>query len=626
MNISLALTCCLALQPAVLYVSPGGSVSGDGTRSKPLATLAKALEVAEQRSVKTIELMPGSHLVEGVTIGPSATGMTIQGSDPAKSVVSGGPLLTKWSRRVDGIWSHPWPSSRPVRCLTNKGGLIPRARFPHTGRFQHESSFPVRWMSTTGGGWERKPTAAELTTMTVQPNQLPAGFKVENAEVTVYHMWDESTIGVKSYDPATRRMVFSGELGHPPGAFDVKSYVVWNTEEGLAKGTWMHDRSKGEILYWPRQGEEPKLGSELRTSSAEYALKIKDAQDVTIKNLSFTAAGTPLKSGGFGALNYEGALTADSARNLTLSRVSVQGTGGWGIRTWNCEGLKVERCRVRNCGAGGIRAEGPKTVVSDTTIQNTGLCYPSAPGLFVQGPGSSALHNLITDSTYSGIIGGSDDQIIQGNRIRKVMTVMHDGAAVYAGFAKRMVYRGNWVSDIEDTGGYGASAYYLDEGATDCLVEGNLSEGVLRPSQNHMASNCTIKGNLFLIPGNGRLEFARCSGFKLEGNLIEAKGSLTFRFPEGGVSFGRSLLSSSTSDFRLETIEPGGYSNLMSGPLPSLPGVLRGPLGLSLKKPGSYQAGATGLAKSAGLPIPDVRTAGPRPEKPAPGRAGQKGG
>lgn len=614
MNLSMALICSLASQGPVICVSPAGSDTGDGSRVKPFATLVKALEASAKTGVKTIELLPGVHLAEGLSLGPEASGITIQGSDPVKSVIAGGPLLTKWTKRQDGVWTHPWPSTKPVRCLAKEGTLISRARFPHIGRFQHESSFAVRWMSTTGGGWERKPTEAELTTMTVKPDQLPSGLKVENAEVTVYHMWDESTIGVKSYDPVAGKMVFSGELGHPPGAFEVKDYVIWNTAEGLTQGRWMHDRTKGEILYWPQKGQEPKSGSALRTAFAEHALKLKDCHNVTIRNLSLTAAGTPLKSGGFGAGSYEGVLTAESSKNLTLSRVTVKGAGGWGIRTWNCEGLKVERCLVQNCGAGGVRAEGVKALVSDSTIQNTGLYFPSAPSLWIQGAGSSALHNLITDSTYSGIIGGADDQVIQANRIRRVMTVMHDGAAIYAGFAKRMVYRGNWVSDIEDTGGYGASAYYLDEGATDCVVEGNLSEGVLRPSQNHMATNCTIKGNLFLIPGDGRLEFARCTGFKLEGNLIEAKGSLTFRFPEGGVSFGRSLLSSSTNDFRLDSIEPGGYGNLKSGALPSLPGVLRGPLGLALKKPGSYRAGPTGLARSADLPIPDVSNAGPRPE------------
>ncbi|MCG9895680.1 MAG: right-handed parallel beta-helix repeat-containing protein [Fimbriimonadaceae bacterium] len=612
MTVQLALV--LAAAPPLLCVSPQGDDSADGSRSRPLRTLAKALEVSARSGAKTIELLPGVHVAEGLEIGPAHSGLTLQGADSGRTVVAAGPRLAAWQKAADGIWTHPWPSARPVRCLTRNGALVPRARFPHQGRFQHESVFDVRWMSTTGGGWERKPTEAELTTMTVKPGQIPADFKIQNAEVTAFHMWDESTIGVKAFDPETRRMTFTGSLGHPPGSFGVQDYVVWNTVEGLTPGTWMHDRSRGEILYRPARGQEPKPADDFRTATAEFALKIDRAERVTVRNIAFTTAGTPLSSGGFGSLNYLGVLTAEAAPNLTLQRVSVRGTGGWGIRTYDCPDLVIDRSGVRDAGAGGIRAEGARARIQDSTIQNTGLYYPSAPGLFIQGPGSTARHNLITDSTYSGIIGGSDDQVIEGNRIKRVMTVMHDGAAIYAGFASRMTYRGNWVSDIEDTGLYGSSAFYLDEGATDCLVEGNLSEGVGRPSQNHMAIRGTIRGNLFIIPADGRLEFARCTGFRLEDNLIQAQGSLTFRFSPGEVAFGRNAFHSGQNRFRFDALEPGGYATLRSEDLPESPGVLRGPLGLVLQRAGHHRAGPSGLTRTSGITPPDVSRAGPRPE------------
>jgi hypothetical protein len=36
---------------------------------------------------------------------------------------------------------------------------------PESGTFTHESVFDVRWLSSVGGGWERKPTQEELTTL-----------------------------------------------------------------------------------------------------------------------------------------------------------------------------------------------------------------------------------------------------------------------------------------------------------------------------------------------------------------------------------------------------------------------------------------------------------------------------
>ena len=69
---------------------------------------------------------------------------------------------------------------------------------------------------------------------------------LKNAEITVYHMWDESVVGVKSLDPATQVIRFANPAGHPPGAFGVHNYVVWNVREGMtAPGQWYLDRTAG---------------------------------------------------------------------------------------------------------------------------------------------------------------------------------------------------------------------------------------------------------------------------------------------------------------------------------------------------------------------------------------------
>jgi len=63
--------------------------------------------------------------------------------------------------------------------------LCPRARLPREGTFTHLTEFKVPWMSTTGGGWKRKPTSEELTTMKYHPEDLGPRLDVRNAEVIV---------------------------------------------------------------------------------------------------------------------------------------------------------------------------------------------------------------------------------------------------------------------------------------------------------------------------------------------------------------------------------------------------------------------------------------------------------
>ena len=113
------------------------------------------------------------------------------------------------------------------------------------------------------------------------------------------------------------------------------------------------------------------------------------------------------------------------------------------------------------------------------------------------------------------------------------MQELHDGAGIYCFGGKGLVLRGNFIYDIVDTGGYGASAYYLDEQCEGCTVEKNLSINVARPSHNHMARNNTIRNNVFVSDGDMQITFPRCSGYTFEKNVLYAEGKITFDNYEG---------------------------------------------------------------------------------------------
>ena len=145
--------------------------------------------------------------------------------------------------------------------LEMNGRFCKRARLPEQGVFTHESVFDVRWMSTTLGGWERKPTDEELGTLKYKAGDLGPWLEPRNAELTVYHHWDDSMVGVASIDHETRTVTFSSPSGHPAGAFashvpHANTYVVWNIREGLTEpGQWYLDRARGCAVYWPLPGE-----------------------------------------------------------------------------------------------------------------------------------------------------------------------------------------------------------------------------------------------------------------------------------------------------------------------------------------------------------------------------------
>jgi len=137
----------------------------------------------------------------------------------------------------------------------------------------------------------------------------------------------------------------------------------------------------------------------------------------------------------------------------------------------------------------------------------------------------------LLDQEKTGIAGGGEGLLIEENLISRVMLEMQDGGAIYGGM-KEAILRGNVVRDVVKMGeGYGVSAYYLDEGARDCIVERNVSIGVARPSHNHIARNITIRDNVFIAEGDMSLSFQRSANCTLENNTLVAPGNITVSPP-----------------------------------------------------------------------------------------------
>ncbi|MDV7394086.1 hypothetical protein RZS08_22085, partial [Arthrospira platensis SPKY1] len=123
---------------------------------------------------RRIELQAGEYYVDRpVELEPSDSGLTIQAAVGADVVLYGGRRISGWYRDGDHLWAADLPEVKEgkwdFRMLAVADRLCPRARLPKEGTFTHETEFKVPWMSTTGGGWKRKPTSEELTTLKYRP-------------------------------------------------------------------------------------------------------------------------------------------------------------------------------------------------------------------------------------------------------------------------------------------------------------------------------------------------------------------------------------------------------------------------------------------------------------------------
>jgi len=544
----------------------------DGPFATVGAACAAARKLGTVQSRKVIIQAGRYFLDKPLELNAGDAGLTIESAPGADVCLYGGRKVTGWKQDGEKFYSAALPGVKDrkwdFRALVVNGRFCSRARLPEEGFFEHLSSFDVPWMSTTGGGWKRKPTSEELTTLKYRSEDIGPWLDVGNAEVTIYHMWDESMVGLKAMDTVTRTLTFASPSGHPPGAFGVKKYVIWNVREGITEpGQWYLDRTAGKLVYWPMPGEDM-AKAEVFAPVIESIIRIRGtrenpARDITVRGLTLSVTTTPLEAGGFGAGKFDGAISIASAENCRLIGLQIVNVGGQGIKA-SGDGLRIERCHVHNAGACGIRCRGAEAVVTDNHINDIGLTYPSAIAL--QGGGRDCIlsHNEIHDCPYTAVNCGGQRNRIEHNLIYHAMKELHDGGGIYCFAGKDLVLRGNFIRDIIDTGGYGASAYYLDERSENCLIEGNLSVGILRPSHNHMAKGNTIRNNVFISDAEARITFPKSSNFTFERNVIRAKGQIVLENPDAITTLRNNVLFSAEGKIQCRRLkdysQAGNYS------------------------------------------------------------------
>jgi hypothetical protein len=619
---------------SVFQVAPNGNDAWPGTREQPFATLDRAVAAARvlpAEATRIVRLRGGPYWNVGLVLGPEDSGLTIEAESGERVILYGGQRLTNWVREGERWHAVSLPSlpvteadvkaelALPrweVRLLLVDGQTRPRARFPEAGELPHQTRFEVPWMSSTGGGWQRRPTHEELTTLRYRPGDLPAGLDIRNAEVTVFHMWDESCVGITAHDSEQALLTLAPELGHPAGAFGVRKMVIWNTREGLTRpGQWYHDRTGNRIVYWPLPGEDldrVEIVVPTRTTIVRLAgTAERPVRNITLRGLCLSATTVPLIAGGFAAARFDGAISLEQAEDCTFEDLTVRGVAGHGINTRRQSArTRVLNSEITDCGAGGLYVGGVSAVISNNHVHAIGRAYPSAIGIYRGGRDNQVIHNEVHDCPYSAINYGGTGNRIEHNLIYDCMKVLHDGAAIYMFAATNCVLRGNVARDVPDTGGYGSSAYYLDERSTGCVVEGNLSLRVARPMHHHMATNNIVRDNVFIVEGDARFTFPRCAGFILERNILYATGNIRIDNPQAVTRWSNNLFHSGTG--RVEGVELRDYS--AAGTDLRLPGdtVLADPRFRNWEA-GDYRFREDSPAPALGIRPLDIRQAGRRP-------------
>ncbi|MBQ8814772.1 MAG: right-handed parallel beta-helix repeat-containing protein [Lachnospiraceae bacterium] len=462
------------------------------------------------------------------------------------SALLGGKVFHKWDR--EGEFLSLRTETEP-RVLIVNGVLCPKSTYPEEGCILVKDVTDIRWMDSRNGGWNRPLNEEELTHATVDPSEIPEELDINNCDMRILHIWDESTVAVKAFDRKNGVITTQYPMAHPAGAFRImdndKGRVIacrfLNTKYGLTKpGSWCYDRTEKKIYYLPLDGQSEE-NTEAMVPVSTSLLKLKNCSHVVVENLKLFLSNAECgQIAGLRAVNPSGAIQVEDSQDITLNMLDISYSGGQGIKVLRSKRIAVENCVVHKCASCGILTfECEDERIAYNELRDIGMYDLSA--IPIHAGGKSLLvfvqdgripekgqtiieYNTIDRAPYCGITCNGGPHIIRNNKLTRCMLELDDGSAIYCSRAEGTLVKDNFISDIP--GNKKANAVYFDEFSEDSVADGNVSINVKVPFLAHRSKHCTLKNNIMINDGEVWIRIYRASDFTWKNNIVSGTGDI----------------------------------------------------------------------------------------------------
>jgi hypothetical protein len=561
-----------------VWVAPRGDDAAPGTAERPLATLARARDVARERhrelgarSTVDIVLRGGRFELERtLELGPEDSCTTWRSADGELATISGarecadarGPeadrlreRLATEVARVARIATLP-PAADKRQLFVGDERRLP-VTLPRGGGFFRIAELPDRKPDTPWHDGQTRFVAAA--------GDLDAWLGLAGeAEVVAYHLWIESRLPVRAFDPATRmvelakRSTFRLSDDHGPGG------ARYRVENVLAKleqpGEWA---TLGEFVAYvpdPARDRDGKVRAPVLRRLVELTGDLdarRFVEDVEFVGLAFehTLAESPpngwpssdVAGPPQAAVTAPGAIAFRGARRSALRRCRLQHLGSYAIELGaGSQENVIERCELSDLGAGGVKigetalAKDDAHVVKrntlvDSHLHDGGELFPSAVGVLVLHASENVIvHCEVDHFFYTGLsIGwswgygesGAFGNVIEKNHVHDIgRGLLSDMGGIYTlGVSPGTVIRGNVFHDVESYG-YGGWGIYFDEGTTGVVAERNVVWGCKSNGfHQHYGRDNVVRNNVFAFAREAQIARTRAEphrSFTFEENVV----------------------------------------------------------------------------------------------------------
>jgi len=473
----------------LIFISPRGSDSNNGTREKPFASIERARE--EVRRIKNESGMPedgiavclraGKYFVgESILFGKEDSGTAdapvVYRSYPGEEArIIGGRQITDFKllddpeilKRLPGeSRGRVWMADLKEAGITNYGEFLNRGgNHPDIRPGTMEMFFNTRPMHLArwpGEGWENVSGLVNpegdgkahgrifQKGRFVYSGKRPERWTEEKeiwAAGYFYHPWNKLHTRVVSIDTENRIITLSPDtrwpVKYPPYDMYVNKgtpYYVYNLLSELsAPGEFYVDREEGKLYFYPPDKIE---GSEIIVSTLNAPIiEMKDVSDAVLFGLTIEAT-------------WRKAVRIENGSNNLIAGCTMRNTGNMGIHIdggWN---NTIAGCDIYDTGEGGILVAGGdegKLLPAGHCVENNHLYRfnrfshgNKRRGINIYGSGIRVSRNLLHDSPYIAVYLVGTNHAVEYNEIYDAVHEGRDGGAIYNhSGAKYLMDRGN---------------------------------------------------------------------------------------------------------------------------------------------------------------------------------------